>query len=131
MRSGFEYQVRDWLRENHIDFEYESEVIPYESPVRGARCSECGAKVTKPRKYTPDFVIYRTDRESKLYVEAKGRFPSTDRSKMRDVRRCNEHLDIRMLFQRRSKRETESIAKWCDKFGFDYHFGTDIPESWL
>lgn len=131
MRSGYEYQVRDWLDANHIDYEYESETIPYESPVRGARCTACGAKVTKPRKYTPDFVIFRADRETKMYIEAKGRFPSTDRSKMRDVRKCHPHLDIRMLFQRRSKKEMANIAAWCEKFDFDYHFGVDIPSTWL
>lgn len=136
MRSGYEYQVRDWLDANNIDYEYETETLSYESPVRGARCSECGAKVTKPRKYTPDFVIFRPEpfdprAWNKLYVECKGRFPSTDRSKMRDVKKCHPDLDIRMLFQRRSKKDTESIAKWCEKFGFKYHFGVDIPTDWL
>jgi len=130
MRSGYEYQIRDDLLARGVDFDYESEVIEYTSAVRGARCIECGAKVMKPRKYTPDFVIVRSD-QSKLYVEAKGRFPSTDRSKMRDIRRCNQHLDIRILFQRRSKKEMASLQAWADKNGFDCAFGTEVPSTWL
>ena len=130
MRSGYEYQVRDCLYAEHVDFEYESEVLDFTSLVRGSKCSECGAKVYKQRKYTPDFIIHRSD-QSKLYIEAKGRFLSKDRSKMRDVKRCHPHLDIRMLFQRRSKKEMAALVTWCEKFGFDYHFGVDIPGSWL
>jgi len=136
VRSGYEYQIRDWLEANNIDYEYESETLDYDSPVKGARCTECGAKVTKPRRYTPDFVILRPDPYDprnwlKTYIEAKGRFPSTDRSKMRDVKRCHPDKDFRLLFQRRSKKDEAALQKWCDKFGFECAFGVEVPKEWL
>ena len=131
MRSGYEYQVRDNLHDRHIDFEYEAEVLEYTSRVRGGCCEVCGSKkVGKDRKYTPDFIITRAD-YSKLYVEAKGRFLSTDRSKMRDVQRAHPDKDIRMLFQKRAKSQMPALIKWCDKYGFDYAFGTEVPDAWL
>lgn len=130
LRSGYEYQVRDALIAAHIDFEYETEIINYKSLVRGSKCEECGAKIYKQRKYNPDFIIHRAD-YTKLYIEAKGRLSSTDRSKMRDVQKQHPELDIRFLFQRRSKKQMEEVEVWCLKFNFDYHFGTEIPGSWL
>ena len=85
MRSGYEYKVRDTLTAAGIDFEYESLVLEYTSTVRGGICKDCGSrKVGKKRKYTPDFIITRGDCTA-LIVEAKGRFTSTDLSKMRYV----------------------------------------------
>ena len=134
MRSGYEYQVRDDLRERGIVFGYESEVLEYKSRVRSACCDECGhCKVSQNRKYTPDFLIDRhfenfTDR---LYVEAKGRFTSKDRSKMRAVKASHPDKNIRMLFQKRSQKESNIVATWCEKNGFPYAFGTRIPEEWI
>ncbi len=131
MRSGYEYQVRDALREAAVDFEYETETFDYVSTVRGGVCRECGCtRVGKKRKYTPDFKVIRVD-FSVIYIEAKGRFPSTDRSKMRDVRKSNPTLDVRLLFQKRSRKQMDEIARWCEKFEFDYHFGTMPPEEWI
>lgn len=130
MRSGFEYQVRDNLKAQGADFEYETEVLEYLSLVRGSKCLSCGSKVYKSRKYTPDFIVIRPDC-SKLYIEAKGRLTSTDRSKMRDVKKAHPHLDIRILLQKRSKKEMETVAKWCEKFDFEYAFGNEVPATWL
>jgi hypothetical protein len=133
MRSGYEYQVRDNLRERGIEFGYETEVIAYKSRVRSGCCDECGkCKVSQNRKYTPDFIIPRYDTSpATLYVEAKGRLPSKDRSKMRDVKKQMPELDIRFLFQKRSKKEMNIVAVWAEKNGFPFAFGTEIPDSWL
>lgn len=131
MRSGYEYQVRDTLTAANIDFKYEPIVLEYTSTVRGGVCTECNSrKVGKKRKYTPDFVITRVD-YSELIIEAKGRFTSTDRSKMRDVKKAHPHLDIRMLFQKRYGKAKQDCITWCEKFGFDYAFGNTVPETWL
>lgn len=130
MRSGYEYQIRDDLTARDIAFGYESEVLEYTSTVRGGVCRDCGSKkIGKLRKYTPDFVIPRA--QGKLIVEAKGRLTSTDRSKMRDVKREHPELDIRFMFQNRSLKEQVAVATWCTKFNFLYAFGTEIPDSWI
>lgn len=130
-RNGLEYGVRDRLKELHADFEYENETLPYLSSVVGGCCKECGSKkVGKSRKYLPDFVVFHSD-YSKMYIETKGRFPSTDRSKMRDVRRAHPAADIRMVFSSTSKAREIEYGRWCEKNGFPYHFGKDIPEDWI
>ena len=131
-RSGYESQIGQDLVLRNIDFEFEKQTFDYVSGVRGGVCMECGSKKTgKNRKYTPDFIIPRDGPFKDLIVEAKGRFPSTDRSKMRDVRKANPDLDIRMLFQKRSKAQMLIISTWCEKFGFKYAFGSFVPEEWL
>lgn len=130
MRSGYEYQIRDNLHERGIDFGYESEVLEYTSRVRSTCCDKCGScQVSKKRKYTPDFIIPIP--RGTLYVEAKGRLTSTDRSKMRDVKRSHPDKDIRFLFQKRSLKELAIVAAWCDKNGFEYAVGTEVPVDWL
>lgn len=133
MRSGYEYQIRDNLHEQGIEFGYESEVLEYTSRVRSTCCDKCGScQVSKKRKYTPDFIIPRYyDQCRTLYVEAKGRLSSTDRSKMRDVKRSHPLKDIRFLFQKRSKKEMDIVAAWCVKNDFEYAFGTEVPDDWL
>jgi hypothetical protein len=132
MRSGYEYQIRDNLRERGIEFGYESEVLEYKSRVRSACCDSCGhCKVSQNRKYTPDFIIENAVYGGTLYVEAKGRFTSKDRSKMRAVKVSHPDKDIRMLFQKRSKKEMAIVGTWCIKNDFPFDFGTEIPEEWL
>lgn len=130
-RSGFEGQIADDLRSRGVAFEYEKEVLDYTSAVRGGECMECGCKkVGKKRKYTPDYVIQRGC-AGPLYIEAKGRFPSTDRSKMRDVQRAHPDKDIRILFQKSSKAQEAALRKWCNKFKFVCAFGYRVPDEWL
>lgn len=130
-RSGYESQIGQDLDERGIDYDFERLAISYSSPVRGGVCCACGSKKTgKARKYTPDFVIRKAD-ESLLLVEAKGRLPSTDRSKMRDVKKAYPALDIRFLFQARTKPRMAELVRWCDKNGFAYAFGNQVPSEWL
>lgn len=130
-RSGFESRIGQDLNERGIEHGFETVVLSYTSTVRGGSCLECGSKkVGKARKYTPDFIIPRAG-HSTLYVEAKGRLPSTDRSKMRDVKKAWPDLDIRFLFQRRSKVEMTKLINWCEKNGFACHFEDKVPEHWL
>ena len=134
-RSGYESQIAQDLEARDVSFSFEEETFDYISTVRGGVCSACGStKTGKKRKYTPDFIIPVTSRRLShrpLVVEAKGRFPSTDRSKMRDVRKAHPEMDVRILFQKRSKKQAAIVATWCDKNNFDYAFGTSIPQEWL
>jgi len=132
-RSGYESLVGQDLQARGIYFEFEKLKIKYVSSVRGGVCTACGSKkVGKARVYTPDFVIPRDPNpEHNLIVEAKGRFPSTDKSKMRDIKKANPALDIRILFQKRSSKQASECQAWADKNGFRCAFGTHVPDEWL
>lgn len=74
--------------------------------------------------YTPDFVL--TTKLGKIYVEAKGYFRPEDKRKIVAVKRCNPHLDIRLVFYSFSKKN----VRWAEKHGFLYAI-QDIPKEWL
>ena len=131
-RSGYESQIAQDLEARDVSFSFEESTFDYISTVRGGVCTACGStKTGKKRKYTPDFIVPRGLCRRPLVVEAKGRFPSTDRSKMRDVRKAHQEMDIRILFQKRSKKQAAIVAAWCDKNQFTYAFGTSVPQEWI
>jgi predicted nuclease of restriction endonuclease-like RecB superfamily len=107
-RNKFEAAIAKQLRRSRAKFKYESERIPY--VIAG--------------HYIPDFTI-RTPTGT-LYVEAKGHFRPEDKRKLAAVKRCNPHLDIRILFYRHVK----SSVKWAERHGFRYAVET-IPKDWL
>lgn len=90
-------------------------------------------KYTVERSYKPDIIItMNTGR--KIYIECKGWFRPEDRSKMLAVKRANPTLDIRFIFPRNNKlnkNTTTLYSDWCDKNGFLYHVGTEVPKDWL
>jgi hypothetical protein len=50
------------------------------------------------------------------------------------VKEHNPDTDIRILFQTDnwiSKKKTSRYSDWCDKNGFIYHIGEEVPESWV
>lgn len=75
--------------------------------------------------YTPDWDV--VDRRGGTFiVEGKGYFRSEDKRKLVAVKRCNPHLDIRIVFYSYNKRN----VAWCVKHGFKYAIKT-IPKEWL
>lgn len=83
----------------------------------------------RPSKYLPDFRL-----PNGILIETKGRFTSTDRSKMLRVKEQNPHVDIRFVFQRANNRLTKAknsktYWQWCEQHGFQWS-QTSIPESW-
>jgi hypothetical protein len=116
-RSGLEEKVADSLKAKGVSFTYEERVIPYIKPERKA-------------KYTPDFVL-----PNGIIVETKGRFLTADRQKHLLVKAQHPELDIRFLFtnsrQRISKQSKTTYADWCEKHGFIYADGSEVPEAWL
>lgn len=74
--------------------------------------------------YTPDFVL--TTKLGKIYIEAKGYFRPEDKRKIVAVKRCNPHLDIRLVFYSHNK----TNVRWAEKYGFPYAI-QDIPKEWL
>lgn len=101
----------------HVDYTYESLTIPFVQP-------------TKPRKYTPDYVITSNG----IIIESKGRFVTADRQKHLLVKTQYPDLDIRFVFsnsrQRISKQSATTYGIWAEQKGFKYA-DKRVPTSWL
>jgi len=112
-RSGLEEKVADDLKARGVSFTFEEDKIPY----------------TVEHTYTPDFKL-----PNGIYIETKGYFAPSDRSKHLSVKKQHPHLDIRFVFQnpntRLSSRSKTTYAQWCEKHGFLYAKGF-IPEEWI
>lgn len=129
-RSRFEERIADDLKERSIKFGYETTRIRYGSKINGGRCKDCnGNHVIRQRVYTPDFEFGTYG----FFVEAKGYFKGTDRTKLLAVRESNPDLDLRILFltdNKISKKSETRYSEWCEKHGFQYAFKR-IPDEWF
>ena len=127
-RSKYEANIAKDLKTRRIKFEYETVKIPYYLSKKG-RCKFCSSGVVFVHKvYTPDFII------GSLIIEAKGRFVSSDRTKMLAAKEANPNLDIRMLFMRDqwcTKKKRKRYSDWCNDHNIPFAFGTALPKSWL
>ena len=116
-RSGLEASVGAQLNSAKVRWEYESERIPY---------------TPRPRTYTPDFIV--KGQAVKFYVETKGRFLGSDRTKHLLLKEQHPQLDIRFVFtnpnQKLYKGAKTTYGEWCEKHGFSFSKGS-IPDSWL
>ena len=114
-RSQFEANFARNLRERKITSLYEQDKIQY---------------IPKPRTYTPDFYIEEGD----FYVETKGRFFATDRTKHLLIKEQHPDIDIRFVFlnakNKLDKRSRTTYAQWCEKNGFLYS-EKRMPEEWM
>lgn len=113
-RSKYEKRVYENRGERELDYEPTTPVISYNTPAR----------------YIPDFRL-----QNGVYIECKGYFDSRSRAKMLRVKKQNQGLDIRMLFQRASNRITKSpnsmtYWQWAEKHGFPWSEGEVIPKEW-
>ena len=112
-RSGLEQDNAAYLRKNKVTFTYEEDRIKY---------------ITKPRTYTPDFVL-----GNGVVIETKGRFMPSDRTKHLLIKEQHPELDIRFVFSnsrtRLSKRSKTTYGQWCEKHGFQYS-DKIIPLEW-
>ena len=128
-RSNFERSVAANLLKRSVKFDYEPHKICYWKKISSAKCRDCGSKeVYEKHSYLPDFFIPST----KIYVEAKGKFTSVNRTKMLEVIRSNPKLDIRMLFMKDNwitKSHKNKYSEWCEKNGIEYAF-MQIPDEW-
>ena len=120
-RSGLERRAAEALEGLGRHFTYEEEVIKYVKPERYS-------------KYTPDFVVYKTD-GSKMYIEMKGRFDTADRQKHLLIKQQHPDKDIRIVFQNAntkiSKTSKTTYAKWATDKGFKWADKGVIPQEWL
>lgn len=132
-RSGFEKGLASSLDSRGIKYSYEDLQLPYvrkqkvPTKVREIHGLPSDFSTMTYHKYTPDFLL-----ENGIVVEAKGRFKSSDRTKMLAVCARNPHLDIRMVFQRDQRLypgSTTTYSEWCDLKGIKYSVGK-IPSAW-
>jgi hypothetical protein len=108
-------QVKKMLPKGH-KLSYETKKLPY----------------VLEKNYVPDFVISRPD-GSLVFLEVKGYFRPSDRTKLLAVKRVNSDLDIRLVFDKDNKIHAKSnttYSQWCERNGFKYCF-REIPKSWF
>lgn len=141
MRSKFERRLADSLERRGIEYGYETLELDYYTKVRKGRCSKCKARtgVLQEHIYTPDFIIvrsgsdYTTELGNPLIIEAKGRFTSMDRTKMKAVKERHPDADIRFVFMGNNKIHKNSDMRyqdWTDKHGFPSAI-KEIPSDWI
>jgi hypothetical protein len=134
-RSGFESDVADTLHNLGVKFDYEHPVkccFNYYKPInKGRLLNEAWQEVKIGDKnriaqlcsYTTDYVIYKQDGTPHFYVETKGRFTASDRSKHRLIKEQYPEVDLRILFQNNGKATPKLTYKaWCDKFNITCGF---------
>lgn len=112
MRSKFERDIASLLKANSFKFKYEPHGLAY----------------TVRRTYYPDFLI------GGIYIEAKGFFKPSDRTKMLKIKELYPELDIRFWFQQdnwTTKAKILRYSDWAIKHGFPYHVGPSFPSHWF
>ena len=113
-RSGLEDKVADLFKKKEISYEYETLKIPY----------------TITHSYKPDFIL-----KNGVILEVKGYFEAVDRTKMKQIKKENPDLDIRLVFQDPSKPLRKGAKscywEWAEKNGFPWCQYPYIPEDWL
>lgn len=110
-RSGLEFKTGKIFVDNEIEFEFETDPIPW-------------TPIPRTHKYHPDFRIVTNGTGKRIIIETKGRFMPEDMEKHLSLKAQYPELDIRFVFQgaqkwyRKAKRRT--YAKWCEENGFKY-----------
>lgn len=129
-RSKFELDIATDLEVRGVTYEYETKTLSFLGNVYNGKCLACrSTKVGSKRRYTPDFYLP----SSNIYIEAKGRFTPSNRTKMLAVKRDNPSVDLRMLFQADNwitQKKITKYSEWCDANGFKYSFHR-VPEEWI
>lgn len=120
-RSEFELNFAKELEEQGVKWEYEPDKFEW---------------YPEPRYYTPDFKITRPD-GSVFYIETKGFFTASARTKMERVHAIHPDVDIRYLFMRASnklsakaKKRPTTYAMWCERRKLPWA-EKSLPEEWL
>lgn len=107
--SRYEAQLAEYFDNQGIYWEYEPIKIPWQPTIR---------------QYKPDFKVVLPSGES-FYLEAKGYFDGSARSKMTLVKEQHPELDIRLVFMDKNKLVCSSSSKsktykeWADRYNFD------------
>lgn len=125
-RSELESKVSEYLTKKKLCVTYEDTKLGY----------------VVMKNYIPDFKITKSKKVTGwgdyLFLEVKGYFPSSDRTKMLAVKKTYPYVDLRIIFQRDnflSKKSKTKYSDWAKKNGFPYHvIGNSkilVPKDWL
>ena len=113
-RSKAEKEFADVLADAKIKFEYEPNRIPY----------------VVSKTYLPDFYLV----DYGFYIEFKGYFKPSDRTKHKLIKEQRPLIDIRFVFMNANKKLNKtsktSYGFWCDQHGFKWA-ENKIPDEWL
>ncbi|MFM1566113.1 MAG: hypothetical protein ACKJRP_04225 [SAR86 cluster bacterium] len=133
-RSRFEFNIALWLEQSGVAFEYEPKKISYLHPVHQGTCLSCASSYVGRRSvYLPDFWLP----EQKLWIEAKGRWPGSGRTKTLAVLSSDNELTLenfRMLFMYDNwltKKHRQTYTGWCQAQGIICATGVELPKEWL
>ena len=113
-RSKAEKEFANVLADAKIKFEYEPNRIPY----------------VVSKTYLPDFYLV----DYGFYIEFKGYFKPSDRTKHKLIKEQHPLIDIRFVFMNANKKLNKtsktSYGFWCDQHGFKWA-ENKIPDEWL
>ena len=113
-RSKLEENIANLLEGLGVSYEYETQKVSY----------------VIQHNYTPDFVL-----PNHTYLECKGYWDAKDRRKIKQVKKDNPDMDLRMVFQSPyntiSKKSKTTYAQWCERHGIPWTHYHDIPLDWL
>ncbi len=113
-RSKAEKEFANVLADAKINFAYEPNRIPY----------------VVSKTYLPDFYLV----DYGFYIEFKGYFKPSDRTKHKLIKEQNPLIDIRFVFMNANKKLNKtsktSYGFWCDQHGFKWA-ENKIPDEWL
>ena len=118
-RSGLEDKVSSELKaDGRVAWGYETTRIKYKAP---------------DRSYTPDFILEGSNKKV-MYIETKGRFLGSNRSKHLLIQKQYPNIDLRFVFsnpnQKLYKGSKTTYGEWCRKHGFQYSTKS-IPTTWI
>ena len=113
-RSKAEKEFANVLADAKIKFEYEPNRIPY----------------VISKTYLPDFYLV----DYGFYIEFKGYFKPSDRTKHKLIKEQHPLIDIRFVFmdanKKLNKTSKTSYGFWCDQHDFEWA-ENKIPDEWL
>ena len=127
-RSKFEARCAALLRRSGIAFEYEAYAIPY---LRKARLTK---QIREAHGLADTFVhhtyhMYMLDFKAQgIWIETKGWFKPSDRTKMLAVQSMFPEEKILLWFQSDNKLgKHQTYISWARKHNFLYHAGDSLP----
>lgn len=126
----FRSKLEETISKQLGDFTYECTTLKYNKrTTRKMECLDCGSQhILQKAKYLTDFRL-----PNGIFLEVKGWFKPSDRTKMESVIKCNPELDIRMVFDKdnwTTKKKTQKYSDWCRKRKIKYCIG-EVPKEWL
>lgn len=124
-KSRLEAYTAAQLRKLRIPFKYEHHKLTYLKRVRSGLCDACKTSaVSQRRTYLPDFFL-----GNGTYIESKGYFTASERTKLLAILSSNPGVKIRMLFGADNKIRNEyRYSDWCKDHGVEYAIKRVKPE---